>query len=89
MSETLSNYHVWGCPTYVLEPKFQKPGVKTLKWYPRGRRRVNTGSIKMSSTQVGMVLKRLNFSVPLQYHVLFMTYFLLWQLAQKKIHKSG
>ena len=24
VSETLSNCNVWGCPTYVLEPKFQK-----------------------------------------------------------------
>ena len=31
VSETLSNFHVWGFPTYVLEPKFQKPGVKIPK----------------------------------------------------------
>ena len=31
VSETLSNYHVWGCPTYVLEPKLQKPVVKITK----------------------------------------------------------
>ena len=35
VSETLSNCSVWGCPTYVLEPKFHKPGVKIPKWYPR------------------------------------------------------
>ena len=28
VSETLSNCHVWFCPTYVLEPKLQNPGVK-------------------------------------------------------------
>ena len=32
MSKTLSNCHVWGRPTYVLEPKFQKPVVKIPKW---------------------------------------------------------
>ena len=32
VSETLSNFHVWGCPTYVLEPKLQKPRVKIPKW---------------------------------------------------------
>ena len=30
--ETLRNCHVWGCPTYVLEPKFQKPSMKITKW---------------------------------------------------------
>ena len=37
LSETLRNCHVWGCPTYILEPKFQKPGVKIPKWDPRSR----------------------------------------------------
>ena len=31
VSENLSNCHVWGCLTYVLEPKLQKPGVKVPK----------------------------------------------------------
>ena len=30
VAETLSNCHVWGFPTYVLETKLQKPGVKFL-----------------------------------------------------------
>ena len=34
LSETLSNCHVWGCPTYALEPKLQKPGVKSLSGLP-------------------------------------------------------
>ena len=34
VSETLSNFHVWGCPTYVLEPNFQEPGVKITKCDP-------------------------------------------------------
>ena len=28
---TLGNLHVWGCPTYVLEPRLQKPRVKIPK----------------------------------------------------------
>ena len=31
VSETLSNCHIWGCPTYILEPKFQNPGVNIPK----------------------------------------------------------
>ena len=53
VSETLSNFHVWGFPTYVLEPKLQKPGVKIPKWNPRIRIGVNMGFSKMHSTQVG------------------------------------
>ena len=53
VSETLSNCNIWGCPTYVLEPKFQKPGVKTSKWAPRSQRGVNMGFSEMHSTQVG------------------------------------
>ena len=47
VSETLSNFHVWGCPTYVLEPKLQKPGVNIPKWDTRSRIGVNIGFIKM------------------------------------------
>ena len=34
MSETLSNFHVWGCTKYVLESKLQKPGVKFINGIP-------------------------------------------------------
>ena len=43
VSETLSNCHVWGFPTYVSEPKLQKPGVNIPKWAPRSQRGVNMG----------------------------------------------
>ena len=69
--ETLSNFHVWGCPTYVLEPKLQKPGVKIPKWAPRIQRGVNMGFIKMHSTQVGLVINLLTGSISPQYHVVF------------------
>ena len=35
VSETLSNFHVWGCPAYVLEPNLQNLGVNIPKWFPR------------------------------------------------------
>ena len=46
---------VWAI--YVLEPRFQKPGVKTLKWAPMSQRRVNMGFGKGYSTQVGLIMK--------------------------------
>ena len=71
MSETLSNCHVWGCPTYVLEKKLQKPGVKIPKWGPRSRRGVNMGISNMHSTQVGLVLNLLTGSISPHFHVVF------------------
>ena len=69
--ETLINCHVWGCPTYVLEPKLQKPGVKIPQWVPRSQRGVNMGFRKMHSTQVGLVLNLLTGSISPQYHIVF------------------
>ena len=71
VSETLSNCQVWGSPTYVLEPKLQKPGVKIPKWAPRSQRGVNMGFRKMHSTQVGLVINLLTGSISPQFHVLF------------------
>ena len=42
-SRLLSDCHVWGSPTYVLEQKVQKSGVKIPKWRPRSRWGVNMG----------------------------------------------
>ena len=71
VSENLSNFHVWVYPTYVLEPKLQKLGLKIPKWVPRSRRGVNMGSIKIHFTQVGLVLNLFTSSISPQYHVLF------------------
>ena len=71
VSETLSNCRVWGCPTYVLEPNFQKPVVKIPKLSPMSRRGVIMGFRKMHSTQVGLVLNLLTGSISPQYHVVF------------------
>ena len=35
VSGTLRNCLIWGCPTYVLEPKLQNPGVNIFKWDPK------------------------------------------------------
>ena len=71
VSETLRKCHVWGCPTYVLEPKLHNPRVKIPKWAPRIQRRVNMGFRKIHSTQVGLVLNLLTVSISPQYHVVF------------------
>ena len=71
VSEHLSNFHFWGCPTYFLEPKLYNSGVKIPKWDPSNRRGVNMGFIKMHSTQVGLVLNLLTGSISPHYHVVF------------------
>ena len=53
VKETLSNCHVWGCPTYVLEPKLHKPGVKIPKWDPRSQRGVYMGFRNMQLKKLG------------------------------------
>ena len=71
VSETLSNCHVWGCPTYVLEPKLQNPGLNIPNWAPRSRIWVNMGFNKMHSTQVGLDINLLTGSISQHYHVVF------------------
>eukprot|EP00957_Ditylum_brightwellii_P187116 14251756-Ditylum_brightwellii.AAC.1 len=38
LKDSLGRAHVWGAPTYLLEVKLQKPGVKIPKWAARSRR---------------------------------------------------
>ena len=71
VSETLSNCHVLGCMTYVLEPKFQKPGIKIPKLDPRSQIGFNMGYRKMHSTQVGLALNLLNVPISPHYNDVF------------------
>ena len=52
-----------------LETRFQKPGVKTLKWAPMIQRRFNLGFGKGYSTQVGLIMNMINGSRSLQFHI--------------------
>eukprot|EP00957_Ditylum_brightwellii_P165814 12624240-Ditylum_brightwellii.AAC.1 len=56
VQETLWRAHVWGAPTYVLESKLQKSGVKIPKWAPRSRGEVAMGFNPKRSTLVGLLL---------------------------------
>ena len=71
MSETLSNCHVWCCPTYVLKAKLQNPGVNIPKWDIRSQREVNMGLSNTHSVQVGLVLNLLTGKMSPQHHVVF------------------
>ena len=52
-----------------MEPRFQKPGVKTLKWSPMSKRRVNMGFGKGYSTQVVLIMNIKNDLRSLQFHI--------------------
>ena len=52
-----------------LEPSFQKPGVKTLKWDPMSQRRVNMGFGKGCSTKFGLIMNIKNDLRSLQFHI--------------------
>ena len=56
-------------PSVFLEPRFQKPGVKTLKRAPMSQRRVNMGSGKGYSTQVSLIMNIKNDLRSLQFHI--------------------
>ena len=68
---TLGNLHVWGCPTYVLEPKLQKPGVKIPKWAPRSRQGRFMGFSRFHSSLVGLILNPRTGSISPQFHVVY------------------
>ena len=68
---TLSNLQVWGCPTYVLEPRLQKPGVKILKWAPRSCQGCFMGFSRFHSVLVGLILNPCTGSISPQFHVVY------------------
>eukprot|EP00957_Ditylum_brightwellii_P024998 1890882-Ditylum_brightwellii.AAC.1 len=50
LKDTLGRTHIWDTPTYVLEPKLQKPGVQISKWVARSRRQTFMGFSPKHST---------------------------------------
>ena len=60
----LSDCHVvWGSPTFVLEPKLQKRGVKIPKWAPQSRQGVFVGFSKLHSSRIGLIINRTTGSI--------------------------
>jgi hypothetical protein len=61
----LLEYHVWGCPLYVLDPKMQN-GKKLPLWEPRSHRGVFMGLIRQNSSEVPRVLNLSTGSITTQ-----------------------
>ena len=60
--------HVWGAPSYTLEPSLSKAGGKLPKWQPRSRRGIFLGFSPDHSTLMGLVLNLATLSITGQYH---------------------
>jgi GAG-pre-integrase domain len=61
------DFHVWGSPTYVLDPALQD-GKKLPKWKTRSRRAVYLGLSKNHSSWIPLVLNLTSHSISPQYH---------------------
>jgi hypothetical protein len=67
----LSDCHIWGCPTFVLESKLQKGGVKIPKWAPQSRQGAFVGFSKLHSSPIGLIFNRTTGSITTQFHLVF------------------
>ena len=68
--QRLKDLHVWGCPTYVLEPKLQD-GKKIPRWKPRSRRGVFLGLANKYASSIPLVLNPSTGHISPQFHVVF------------------
>ncbi|KAG7341235.1 reverse transcriptase RNA-dependent DNA polymerase [Nitzschia inconspicua] len=66
----LQHSHVWGCPTYVLDPKLQD-GKKIPKWDLRSRRGMFVGVSPSHSSTIGRILNLRTGRISPQYHVVY------------------
>jgi hypothetical protein len=66
----LRDFHVWGAPVYVLDPKLQQ-GKKLPRWEPRTRRGIFVGLSPDHSSDVPLVLNLNTGHISPQFHVIF------------------
>ena len=70
----LKNLHVWGAPSYVLDPRLQD-GQKIPKWEPRSRRGMNLGWSPVHASTVPLILNLTTGHISPQFHVVFDDWF--------------
>ena len=72
----LNRMHVWGCPTYVLEPNLQVGGKALVpKWNKRSRLGQFLGFSPSHSTTVGLIRNITTGSISPQFHCVYDDYF--------------
>jgi hypothetical protein len=67
---SLQDFHTWGCPVFILDPKLQS-GQRLPRWQPRSRQGVFMGLSTIHSSEVPLVLNTTTGSIPPQFHVVF------------------
>jgi hypothetical protein len=72
--DRLLDFHTFGCPVYVLDPRLQQ-GSKIPKWQPRSRQACYLGHSPRHAQTVPVVLNIKTGLCSPQYHVVFDDYF--------------
>ena len=67
----MSNLHIWGQTTYVLDPKLDRYGVTITKWPPRIRQVVNTGFSRTKSSLLVFIIHLMTGSFSPQFNVIY------------------
>ena len=67
----LDSARVWGCPTFVLDPRLQAKGGKIKRWKPRSRVGVNLGHSPMHHHSVHCILNLKTGYISPQFHLVF------------------
>jgi hypothetical protein len=70
----LQNLHVFGCPTYVLDPTLQD-GKKIPRWQPRSRRSIFVGLSRQHASTIPLVVNNRTLGISPQFHSVFDDWF--------------
>ena len=76
----LKNAKVWGCPTYVLDPRLQD-GHKIPKWEPRSRLGQFVGRSMVHSSTVGLIKNTNTGRISSQFHTIYDNHFTTLKVA--------
>ena len=63
------DYHIWGCPVYILDEKLQSGSIGPPKWEPRSRLGIYVGHSPVHAGSVALVLNVTTGHISPQYHV--------------------
>ena len=78
----LRNAKVWGCPTYVLDPRLQD-GKKIPRWEPRSKLGQFVGRSLIHSSSVGLIKNTATGNVSAQFHVVYDNHFTTLDILSK------
>ncbi len=66
---SLSNFHTFGCPCYVLDHCLQSRAGKLPKWEPQSRMGIYVGRSSSHAANVSLILNPKTGHISLQFHV--------------------